>query len=279
MSLELSEDQPQAIQTNVSLPKRRKSLISLKRDWPLMLLVASILAGWVVYAMILPPLEIRQKIATSRWKYDPRDPEISFRIWFVRRTVEYWFVFWFFYLGACIGSFINVVASRTPQGKTIVTRGSHCPYCDKPLNMIDNSPVFGWVLLRGRCRACRLPISPRYLMMEIIVGLMFVTLGSLELIGNGLNLPYRQWRFGVGIVSTVFYPKWDLIGAMAVHLSFFSVAVMLIGTQVERLKFPKTPLLVILGIYLVSFIANPCISRIRWSEPWGERFLTYSPQY
>jgi len=262
-----------------SIPNRRKSWISFRRDWPVMLLLGLLVLGWVVYSMVLPPLQIRHKIATSRWKFDPRDPEISFGIWFIRRTVEYWFVFWFFYLGASIGSFINVVASRTPQKKTIVTRGSHCPFCDKPLNMIDNSPVFGWVLLRGRCRACRLPISPRYLIMEIIVGMIFVILGAIELIGNGINLPYREWRFGVGIVSTVFYPKWDLIGAMLLHLSLFSLAVMIIGTQMERLKFPKTPLLVILGIYIVSCIANPVVSRIHWAEPWGPPFLSQQSQY
>lgn len=262
-----------------SIPSRRKSLISLRRDWPVLMLVGLLIAGWVVYSMVLPPLQIRHKIATSRWKFDPRDPEISFGIWFIRRTVEYWFVFWFFYLGASIGSFINVVASRTPQGKTIVTRGSHCPFCDKPLNMIDNSPVFGWVLLRGRCRACRLPISPRYLIMEIIVGLIFVALGAIELVGNGINLPYREWRFGVGIVSTVFYPKWDLIGAMLLHLSLFSVAVMILGTQMEKLRFPKLPLLVILGIYFASFIANPVVSRIHWAEPWGPPFVSYQTQY
>ena len=241
-----------------------------------MLLIAAILGGWLFYAVVLPPLEIRSKIATSRWKFDPRDPEISFRVWFVRRTVEYWFVFWFFYLGASIGSFINVVASRTPQKKTIVTRGSHCLFCDRPLNMIDNSPIFGWVLLRGRCRSCRLPISPRYLIMEIIVGSVFVILGAIELIGNGVNLPYREWRFGVGIVSTVFYPKWDLIGAFVLHCSLFAVAIMLIGTQIERLKFPKLPLILILGIYVASFIANRVVARVRWAEPWGERFTSYS---
>ncbi len=244
-----------------------------------MLLLGALLAGWILYSVVLPQLYIRQKIATSKWKFSPKDPEISSAIWFIRRTVEYWFVFWFFYLGASIGSFINVVASRTPRKKTIVSRGSHCPYCDKPLNMIDNSPVFGWVLLRGRCRACRLPISPRYLILEIIVGLIFVILGTLELIGNGINLPYRDWRFGAGIAFTVFYPKWDLIGALAVHLSLFAISVMLIGTQMERLRFPKLPLIIVLGIYFASCIANPTLLRVSWTEPWGERFLTRSPQY
>ena len=254
---------------------RRKSLISFRRDWPLMLLLGAVFAGWVFYAMILPPIQIRAKIAASRWKIDPRDPEISFSLWFARRTLEYWMVFWVFYLGASIGSFINVVASRTPKGQTIVTRGSHCPYCDRALSMIDNSPVFGWLMLRGRCRGCRLPISPRYLYMEILFGLIFILVAAIELLANGLNLPYREWRIGTGIVWTVFYPKWDLIGALVLHLSLFSVAIMLIATESERLKFPKTPLLVILGIYIAGFISNRVVARVRWTEPWGERFPSY----
>ncbi len=279
LSGEEPQVQPDSVDEPIGLPKRRKSIISFRRDWPLMLLLGALLAGWILYSVILPQLQIRQKIATSKWKFSPKDPEISSAIWFIRRTVEYWFFFWFFYLGASIGSFINVVASRTPRKKTIVSRGSHCPFCDKPLNMIDNSPVFGWVLLRGRCRACRLPISPRYLIMEIIVGLIFVALGALELIGNGINLPYRDWRFGAGIAFTVFYPKWDLIGALVVHLSLFAIAVMLIGTQTERLKFPKLPLIIFFGIYFASCIANPTLLRVSWTEPWGERFLARSPQY
>ena len=266
-SLDPSQDGP--------IRARRKSLISLRRDWPLMLLLAAIFAGWVFYAMILPPIQIRHKIATSPWKIDPRDPEISVGLWFARRTLEYWMVCWFFYLGASIGSFINVVASRTPKGQTIVTRGSHCPYCDRALSMIDNSPVFGWLMLRGRCRGCRLPISPRYLYMEILFGLIFLLVAAIELLANGLNLPYREWRIGTGIVWTVFYPKWDLIGALVLHLSLFSVAIMLMATESERLKFPKTPLLVILGIYIAGFISNRVVARVRWTEPWGERFPSY----
>ena len=163
-----------------TLPRRRKSLFRLKRDWPIVVLVSCLILGWVAYACVYPAIDIRHRIATSKWKMSPSDPEISYQIKFVQRTVEYCFVFWFFYLGASIGSFINVVASRTPRGKTIVTRGSHCPFCDTALSMIDNSPVFGWILLRGRCRACRIPISPRYLIMEIVVGSCFMILTGIK---------------------------------------------------------------------------------------------------
>lgn len=251
------------------LPPRRKSWFRIRRDWPIVLLITTIVVGWILYAWIYPAIEIRQKIATTKWKYSPRDPEISYRIKFIQRTVEYLFVFWFFYLGASIGSFINVVANRTPRRKTIVTRGSHCPFCDTPLSMIDNSPVFGWILLRGRCRACRIPISPRYLIMELIVGACFTTLGIIEVIGNGWNLPYRDWQFGAGIVSTVFYPKWDLIGSFAVHCGFFATCVMLLGSQLDRLRFPTIPLLVILSICMSCFVVLRPLGPIGWREPFG----------
>lgn len=259
------------IAQTTALPPRRKSWFRLRRDWPIVLLIATLLVGWILYAWIYPAIEIRHKIATTKWKYSPRDPEISYRIKFIQRTVEYLFLFWFFYLGASIGSFINVVANRTPRGKTIVTRGSHCPFCDTPLSMIDNSPVFGWILLRGRCRACRIPISSRYLIMELIVGTCFMLLGVVELIGNGWNLPYRDWQFGAGIVSTVFYPKWDLIGSFVVHCGFFATCVMLIGSQLDRLRFPTLPLLVILAICMSCFVALRPLGPVGWQEPFGVR--------
>lgn len=251
------------------LPPRRKSWFRIRRDWPIVLLITTLVVGWILYAWIYPAIDIRHKIATTKWKYSPRDPEISYRIKFIQRTVEYLFVFWFFYLGASIGSFINVVANRTPRGKTIVTRGSHCPFCDTPLSMVDNSPVFGWILLRGRCRACRIPISPRYLIMEIIVGACFTMLGVIEVIGNGWNLPYRDWQYGAGIVSTVFYPKWDLIGSFAVHCGFFATCIMLLGSQLDRLRFPTLPLLILLTLSMVCVVALRPLAPVGWQEPFG----------
>lgn len=241
----------------------------LKRDWPILCLIAILIGGWLIYAVVLPPLEIRHKMATTRWKYSRTDPEISISIRVMLRTCEYWFMFWFLYLGASIGSFINVVASRTPRGKTIVTRGSHCPFCDSPLNLIDNSPVFGWLLLRGRCRRCHLPIAPRYVWMEVALGLIFMILAGIELFSNGYNLPHRDWKIGAGIVYTVFYPKWDLIGAYVAHCSLFSIALMLIATQMDRLRFPALPLAVFAALYAVAVSCNRALCSVRWYEPFG----------
>ncbi len=68
--------------------------------------------------------------------------------------------------GAILGSFLNVVAYRLPRGESLSTPGSHCPSCETPIKPYDNVPVLGWLWLRGRCRSCGDPISPRYPLVE-----------------------------------------------------------------------------------------------------------------
>jgi leader peptidase (prepilin peptidase)/N-methyltransferase len=68
--------------------------------------------------------------------------------------------------GAVLGSFLNVVVYRLPRGESLVTPGSHCPSCSAAVKPYDNVPVLAWMWLRGRCRACRAVISPRYPLVE-----------------------------------------------------------------------------------------------------------------
>jgi leader peptidase (prepilin peptidase)/N-methyltransferase len=88
-----------------------------------------------------------------------------------------------FCLGACVGSFLNVCVYRLPRRDDILGawRGvidppSACPFCLTRIWAIDNIPIFGWLLLRGRCRACRQPISWRYPLVEFLSGVLFVGL-------------------------------------------------------------------------------------------------------
>jgi leader peptidase (prepilin peptidase) / N-methyltransferase len=75
--------------------------------------------------------------------------------------------------GAVIGSFLNVVIHRLPLGESLVSPGSHCPHCDRPVRTRDNVPVLSWLLLRGRCRDCGAPISPRYPAVEALTAASF----------------------------------------------------------------------------------------------------------
>ncbi len=76
-------------------------------------------------------------------------------------------------VGACIGSFLNVVISRVPEGRSIVRPGSHCA-CGQPIAWRDNIPLLSWLALRGRARCCGRRISVRYPLVEVLTALLFL---------------------------------------------------------------------------------------------------------
>ena len=77
-----------------------------------------------------------------------------------------------FAFGAILGSFANVCIHRLPRGESVVHPPSRCPACGTRIAFYDNVPLLSWALLRGRCRTCRAPISPRYPLVETAVGLL-----------------------------------------------------------------------------------------------------------
>ncbi len=76
-------------------------------------------------------------------------------------------------MGAVIGSFLNVVIHRLPRRESLVSPPSRCPQCETPVKPYDNVPVVSWLVLRGRCRHCGAPISPRYPIVELLTALVF----------------------------------------------------------------------------------------------------------
>jgi leader peptidase (prepilin peptidase)/N-methyltransferase len=83
-------------------------------------------------------------------------------------------------LGLVVGSFANVCIHRLPRGESVVSPPSRCPACGARIEARDNLPVFGWLLLRGRCRRCRAPISWRYPAVEAANGLLWLALALLH---------------------------------------------------------------------------------------------------
>jgi leader peptidase (prepilin peptidase) / N-methyltransferase len=79
-----------------------------------------------------------------------------------------------FLAGLAVGSFATAVAHRLPRGISIAFERSQCPSCGAQIAAYDNLPVFSWLVLRGRARCCGAPISPRYPLTELAVGLLFV---------------------------------------------------------------------------------------------------------
>lgn len=78
-----------------------------------------------------------------------------------------------FIVGACIGSFLNVVIYRLPQDESVVSPPSHCG-CGAPIKWYDNIPILSWIILRGRARCCGRPFSVRYPLVELLTGLLFL---------------------------------------------------------------------------------------------------------
>lgn len=138
---------------------------------------------------------------------------------------------WVFAVGACVGSFLNVVVYRLPLGMKLSSPGSRCPVCETPIERRDNVPVLGWLWLRGRCRACRAPISVRYPLVEGATAAIIVALLMAELSSGGANLPVREPNSMQGLVWTLWGLEWELIGLFAYHaaLVFLLVAAWLIA--------------------------------------------------
>jgi leader peptidase (prepilin peptidase) / N-methyltransferase len=85
--------------------------------------------------------------------------------------------------GASVGSFLNVVVYRLPRHESLSSPPSRCPSCGTAIAWRDNIPVLSWLLLRGRCRTCRTPISARYPLVEFATAVVFV---AVALFGRGV---------------------------------------------------------------------------------------------
>lgn len=89
----------------------------------------------------------------------------------IMNVTVYVFVFLF---GITIGSFLNVCILRLPKGESLVKRNSHCMTCGTEIKRYDLIPVFSWLILHGKCRACGAKISPRYMLIEALTGVVFL---------------------------------------------------------------------------------------------------------
>lgn len=145
---------------------------------------------------------------------------------------------WFLAVGCSVGSFLNVVAYRLPLGMRLGSPKSHCPHCKTPLSRRENLPVLGWLLLRGRCRHCSAHISPRYPLVEALVGGFFVTLLFVELLSGGKNLPVRTPNSFAGVVWVIWYTKWDLLGLYFFHCCLLSLLTAVGLIAVDRQRVP-----------------------------------------
>ncbi|MBL8815083.1 MAG: prepilin peptidase [Planctomyces sp.] len=179
------------------------------------------LAGWLAVLggliyVVLIPVVAEFVLSLQGGGADPSE-RLSVSSAILLRLMELIMSSWFFVLGAAIGSFLNVVVYRTPRGISLTHERSRCPDCLTPIRSSDNIPVVGWLRLGGLCRSCHAPVSARYPLVEMLVGLIFLLLYFSELISGGANLPFRPVNAYRGIVWVIFYTKWDLVMFYAFH--------------------------------------------------------------
>ena len=135
----------------------------------------------------------------------------------------YWFFSAFVFLaGLCIGSFLNVCIWRIPRDESIVWPGSHCPACNHAIAPWDNVPLLSWLVLNGKCRHCKAPISPRYFVVELLTGALFTALWLVH--GWTLQTPVYMLFSGALILGTfvdfdhLILPDRVTLGGMAAGL-------------------------------------------------------------
>jgi len=198
-------------------------------------------------------------------------PELPFALWIALAGV----------LGLLVGSFLNVVilrlparmaaawrqeardvlelqADATPLPPGIVREPSHCPHCKHPLSALDNIPLFGWLLLRGRCRYCQAKISIQYPLVELLSGVLSAVV---------------VWKFG---------PSWAALAGLALTWALIALSGIDFRTQLlpDQLTFPLLWLGLLLSL-LPMFVTAPAsilaaaIGYLSlWSVYWAFKLLT-----
>jgi len=124
-------------------------------------------------------------------------------------------------LGLIFGSFLNVCIARVPHGESVAKPGSRCPRCHTPIRWFDNIPVLSWLLLRGRCRACKALISWQYPAVELATGVWFAVAGL------RLAEVYRPYLQGA-----LTLPLNQLVSFTTEQISFAAFGFLLLGLLV-----------------------------------------------
>jgi len=208
-------------------------------------------------------LAIGYPVIMAAWQ-SADEPFVSFLDLLVPRFADVLIAAWAFFIGSSIGSFLNVVAWRMPRGVSINGR-SHCPRCDTTLTWSDNWPVFGWIVLGGRCRTCRLPISPRYPIVEAAVGVCVMSIALVGVFSDASHLPFWPKRFGYTTALWLPYLSNDSLGLIAYHSAGVACLWALALVRVDENRLPRMLIACCLGIVVVPMLAVPFLAVVPWT--------------
>ncbi|MEN6321540.1 MAG: prepilin peptidase [Syntrophaceae bacterium] len=132
--------------------------------------------------------------------------------------------------GAAVGSFLNVLICRIPEGQSIVFPSSHCPKCQHPIRFYDNIPLISYLVLRGKCRDCHDKISFRYPLVEAITALMALLL---------------FWKFGLSLKYLFSF----IFTAALIVITFIDLDLQIIP---DVITLPGIPIFFILAVFFMD---------------------------
>lgn len=158
----------------------------------------------------------------------------------------------FVIVGICFASFSNVLIYRLPNHMSLIKPNSHCPNCDHELSWYENIPIFSYIFLKGKCKNCHKPISPRYLIVEILGGVFSL-------------LAYLRFGLSVdGVVAAISLILLMAIGLidfehmeipLSLSITLFSLAVIkLVGNIIVNPVYDYIPYLIGFGTFLAFFL-------------------------
>ena len=159
-----------------------------------------------------------------------------------------------FLFGISVGSFLNVVIYRIPRGESIVFPASHCPKCGNNLKWYHNIPLFSWLFLKGKCAFCGEKISPRYPIVELANGLLWVVI-FLKL-GFVWYLPFVMASFSSLLALSAIDLEYF---AVPDSVNFFALAMALINPNLFNFDLSNPLINAIIaagGLWLVGFLTS-----------------------
>lgn len=180
------------------------------------------------------------------------------------RAVDVVVFSWFFFVGSSIGSFLNVVAWRMPRGRSIQGR-SHCPFCNSELTWRENFPIFGWIVLGGRCRNCRMPISPRYPIVELLVALTVSAIAASGLFRDATHLPFWPKQFGETTPLAIPHLSYDSLAVIIHHIVGLACVWALALVRYDSHPLPRTLVGWSLAMVTLPILAYPALAVVPWS--------------
>lgn len=179
-----------------------------------------------------------------------------------------------FLFGMTIGSFLNVCIYRLPAGESLTKKNSHCMTCGTPIKWYDLVPIFSWLILRGKCRACGSKISGRYILVESLTAVLFVmTLWRFDVIVSGLLYPALLCLFISGLIVVGFedYDTQEMTVGVLIYLAIIAFITRVLTATVPQM-FRACEISLedgLIGIFAVSvpflligFVITPLICNI-----------------